>query len=193
MASNGQYQGSQAFAQNIPSDESISPNSGSVSFSKTLIDLRGKSTSIGLQIKLSYTPGVPGSFGSPINWGIDIPFTIPGKSLTSQGRTYIVDNTWIDETGWQSGLRYVNNHGMLFEHITPAQPLPSGRQGDFEWKLRMTDGSMEYFDAYGKVLEHVDLYGNSIYYAYVDSMADPLTAQLDSVVDSWGQPVRIFV
>ncbi|KAF4625352.1 hypothetical protein G7Y89_g12815 [Cudoniella acicularis] len=152
-------QGSQAYSQNVPSEESISPNSSSVGFSRTMVDLYGISASSGLQLKLSYTPGVQGSFGAPQNWGLEIPFTISGKSLTLRGKTFVVDLNWSDQTNHQYGLRYVNHHGMLFK---------------------------SYFDAYGKLLEHADLYGNSIYFAYVDPMAGPMTAKVDYILDSWG-------
>ncbi|TGJ62488.1 hypothetical protein EYR41_002465 [Orbilia oligospora] len=165
MTSESQYQGSQAYAANVPSEESVSPNSGSVGFSKTLVDLRGKTSSIGLQLKLSYTPGVKGSF---------------------------VDPNWADQDGWKSGLRYVNNHGMLFEHVFPAEPLPSNRPnrpGDYEWRFKTIDGSTKYFDPYGKLLEHFDLYGNSIYFSYVDDLAGPMTAKVDYILDSWDQKI----
>jgi hypothetical protein len=190
MDDSGEYQGSQAYAQKVPSDEFISPNSGSVNFSKTLINLRGVTKAIGLSMRLSYTLGARGSFGLPNNWGLEIPFTIPYQSLTSQGKTFVVDPNWSDQTGWQSGLRYVNHHGMKFEQIFPAQPLPSGRPGYYSWRFRLADGAMEYFDDYGKLLEHDDIDGNSIYYAYVDPMEGPLTAQVDHILDSWGQTIQ---
>ncbi|KAF3142868.1 hypothetical protein TWF703_000372 [Orbilia oligospora] len=192
MTSESQYQGSQAYAANVPSEESVSPNSGSVGFSKTLVDLHGKTSSIGLQLKLSYTPGATGSFGAPKNWGLEIPFTTPRKSLTSQGKTFIVDPNWADQDGWKSGLRYVNDHGMLFEHVFPAEPLPSNRPnrpGDYEWRFKTIDGSTEYFDPYGKLLEHSDLYGNSIYFPYVDNLAGPMSAKVDYILDSWDQKI----
>ena len=185
MPADSQYQGSQAYAQNVPSEESISPNSGSVGFSMTLVDLRGVSASIGLRVTLSYTPGSSGSFGAPINWGFDIPFTIPGNSLTSQGKTFVVDPEWTAQSGWQSGLRYVNHRGMLFEAVEPALPLASGRAGYYSWRFRAANGSTEYFDVYGKLLEHDDIYGNSIYFAYIDETADPLAAKLHYISDSW--------
>lgn len=184
------YQGSQSYAQKVPSDESISPNSGTVNFSKTLVHLRGVTKAIDLYVQLSYTPGARGSFGFPKNWGLNLSFTIPGKSLTSQGKTFVVDPNWNDRTDYHSGLRYVNNHGMKFKHIFPALPLPSGRRGRYAWSFQLADGAMEYFDVYGKLLEHADIDGNSIYYSYVDETAGPLTAKVDSILDSWGQTIR---
>jgi hypothetical protein len=190
MGDSGTYRGSQAYAQKVPSEESISPNSGSVNFSRTLINLRGVTKAIGLSVRLSYTSGAQGSFGFPKNWGLEIPFTIPTKSLTSQGKTFVVDPNWSDQTGWESGLRYVNHHGIKFEQVFPALPLPSGRSGYYAWRFRLADGAMEYFDELGKLLEHGDIDGSSIYYAYVDEMAGPLTAKVDYILDSWGQTIR---
>ena len=190
MSDSGEYQGSQAYAQKVPSDEFISPNTGSVNFSRTLINLRGVTKAIDLSVRLSYTSGSRGSFGLPQNWGLEIPFTIPFQSLTTQGKTFVVDPDWSDQTGWQSGLRYVNHHGMKFEQVFPAEPLPSGRPGDYSWRFRLADGAVEYFDDFGKLLEHDDIDGNSIYYAYVDPTAAPLTAKVDHILDSWGQTIQ---
>lgn len=48
---------------------------------------------------------------------------------------------------------------------------------------------MEYFDTYGKLLEQDDIDGNWIYYAYVDETADPSTALVDKILDSWRQTI----
>ncbi|KAI3325198.1 hypothetical protein HD806DRAFT_553295 [Xylariaceae sp. AK1471] len=189
MSDQSQYQGSQAYAREVAADESITPNCGTVGFSKTLVNLRGKLQSIDLTIKASFTSNTKGSFGLPPNWGLNISYTIPGQSVTAQGKSYVVDPDWSDETGWQSGLRYVNHHGMLFEQVFPSLPLPSGRPGFYAWQLHMTDGALEFFDDYGKLLEHDDVYGNSIYYSYVDPMSDPRNAWIDYIIDSWGQQI----
>jgi hypothetical protein len=159
-----QYQGSQAYNQNMPSEESVSPNTGSVNYFKILIDLCGINSSIGLKVTLSYTPGAQGSFGATKDWGIEIPYTIPGKSLTAQGKTFVFDRGWTSKSGYQSRLKYVNNHVMLFESIFPAQPLPSRHTDPSDqvrtycWRFGAIDGAIDYF---GKLLEHVDIYGNS--------------------------------
>ncbi|KAI0412558.1 hypothetical protein F5X98DRAFT_391821 [Xylaria grammica] len=189
MSDQSQYQGSQAYARDVAADESITPNCGSASFSKTLINLRGKLKSIDLTVKASFTSNTTGSFGLPANWGLDISYTIPGESLTVQGKTFVVDPDWSDETGWRSGLRYVNHHGMLFEEIFPPLPLPSGRSGYYAWRLRMADGALEFFDDYGKLLEHDDIYGNSIYYSYIDPASTLRYAMIDYIIDSWGQKI----
>ncbi|RWA09450.1 hypothetical protein EKO27_g5664 [Xylaria grammica] len=161
MSDQSQYQGSQAYARDVAADKSITPNCGSASFSKTLINLRGKLKSIDLTV----------------------------KALNVQEKTFVVDPDWSDETGGRSGLRYVNHHGMLFEEIFPPLPLPSGRSGYYAWRLRMADGALEFFDDYGKLLEHDDIYGNSIYYSYIDPASTLRYAMIDYIIDSWGQKV----
>lgn len=194
MANSGsestEYQGSQAYGQTLPSDESVAPNCGSVGYSRALVSLRGKTGSTGLSLKTFFASRTQGSFGFPRNWGLDVSFTIPHKSLTVQGRTYVVDPDWADHTGYQSGLRYLNHHGLRFERVYPTLPLPSGRHGSYGWRFAMADGAVEYFDEYGKLLEHADIYGNSIYYAYVDEAASPRKCKLDYIQDTWGQIVR---
>ncbi len=54
----------------------------------------------------------------------------------------------------------------------------------------MTDGTLDYYDDTGKILEHDDLFGNSVYYSYIDPQASPSTALVDYILDSWGQKVQ---
>ncbi|KAK1729743.1 uncharacterized protein BDZ83DRAFT_538424, partial [Colletotrichum acutatum] len=187
----GQYQGSQAFSHVVPGEaESINPNTGSLNFKKILLNLRGKRESIDLSLGLSYSFGSFGVFGLPVGWTFNIPYVIPGGSVTIQERTYAIDLDWSDSTGYKSGLRYINNHGISFTPVIPPQPLPSGSPGEYSYKLQNGDGSVDYFDAIGRPLAHDDLFGNSILYNYVAApTSDIRTAMLDSIEDSWGQRI----
>lgn len=70
------------------SEVSITTNTGIVNFSKKLIELCGMTKAIDLSVRLSYTQGATQwSYGLPQleGWGLELSFTIPQKSLTSQG------------------------------------------------------------------------------------------------------------
>ena len=190
MADASAYQGSQAFSQGSVTNELVTPNTGSLNLSKAIVSLRGINGGIGLTINLSYSAGSQGLLGLPSGWGFGIAYLIPGSSLTTQGKTSIIDLNWTDESGYQSGLRYVNNHGMKFQDIIPPQPLPSGRPGTYSYQLRYTDGSNDYYDSTGKLVEHDDLFGNAITYYYTDQFAGPLKNRLDYIIDSFGQTVQ---
>ncbi|KAH8803342.1 hypothetical protein F5884DRAFT_756625 [Xylogone sp. PMI_703] len=186
----GEYQGSQAYGLNPGGNESVNRNTGSVTYSKTLVDLRGVLPSINFNLQISYTPGQSGTSGLPRNWSFSTPFVIPGKSVTTQQRTYVIDPTWADATGFQSGLRYINDHSMKFESVSPSQPLPSGRPGLYAWRFKMSDGGLDYYDDAGKILEHADIFGNTIYYQYLGQGEGPKTALIDLMIDSWGQTIN---
>lgn len=144
-----------------------------------------------LSVELSYSAGIAGSFGLPNGWTFSMAYIdVPGDTVTSQGRTYVIDFEWADITGYKSGLKYINQRGIKFEYINPSQPLPSGLPGEFAWRFSQIDGSFQYYDEAGKLLESDDIYGNHIYYAYTDSTASPDKARIDYIVDSWGQKVQ---
>ncbi|KAI0907310.1 hypothetical protein F4823DRAFT_25150 [Ustulina deusta] len=189
----GQYQGSQAFAHLLPSkNESINPNTGSLNITHSLLDLRGVRASINFSLSLTYTAGSAGSFGLPASWGLSLPYLIPGKSITTNGKTYAIDLRWTDTTGYQSGLKYINNHGMKFRPINPPQRLPSGQGGLYAYQLQHSDGSIDFFDATGKPIERHDIFGNFVRFSYLGNHhGDVLTPQpcLDYIVDSWGQKI----
>ncbi|KAI5210810.1 hypothetical protein AUEXF2481DRAFT_32101 [Aureobasidium subglaciale EXF-2481] len=184
IESTGDYLGSQAYSHVTGGSEGINRNTGSVEFSQVLLDLRGVLGTIGLTISLRYSYGVSGRFGLPRNWSFNIPHIIDGQSFTSQGKTFLIDNDWADTTGYQSGLKYVNNHGMSFMAQIPSEKLPSGKDGEYTWRFRQTDGSVQYFDAAGNILEHDDVFGNFIYYSYVNN-----TSFLEYIQDSFGQKI----
>jgi hypothetical protein len=91
MADASAYQGSQAFNQGSIVNESVTPNTGSLGLSKAIVALRGIQDAIGLTLNLSYASGSQGLLGLPDGWGWGIAYLIPGASLTTQGKTSIVD------------------------------------------------------------------------------------------------------
>ena len=191
MGDSGQYQGSQAYGQMMSSGTSVNRNTGSLSYSKNVVSLKGVLKSIGLSLDLTYADGLSGSFGLPPNWTWSISFVIPSKSLTTQGQTYVIDPNWADSTGEKSGLKYVNHHGVKFKQIIPSQPLPYQQPGVYGWRFQQSDGATDYYDPAGKLMIHADMFDNFISYRYVNPMADPLTAILSSISDSWGQLVTL--
>lgn len=192
MDRQGQYQGSQAFSHIVPSqNESVNPNTGSLNYKTPLVQLRGVRPSIDLNLNMFYGFGTAGTFGLPPNWSLDLPYVLDGKSVTTGGRTYAIDYEWSDIADYASGLRYMNNHGIKFQEITPPEQLPSGRE--YGYQLDQVDGSKDYFDVHGKPVEHHDIYGNSISYVYtrdVDAGVDDVRVLLDYIQDSWGQKIQ---
>jgi RHS repeat-associated protein len=180
--SDSSFEGSQAFNRISNAYEDVIPNSGSLILNIPIVDLIGKQEGIGLSIQLSYSMGAPGTLGLPDNWSFGIPSLVPGESLQINGVRYIIDPAWTDSTGYASGLKYENNHGIAFVNNISGQPLPYGQYGvTYQFAFSNTAGSAYYFDATGKLLMNADRHGNYIYYSYTDNNL------LDYIVDSFGQ------
>ncbi|WP_293355768.1 MULTISPECIES: hypothetical protein [unclassified Microcoleus] len=143
-ATNSQYQGSQAFNHSFLINESINPNTGSLVLSKSLVNLKGINPTIDLTINLAYSAGTAGILNLPNNWSFGISYIIPGISLACQGKTSVIDLNWSDSTGYQSGLRYVNDHGVKFQDVIPPQSLPSGQPGTYSYQFTYNDGACDY-------------------------------------------------
>lgn len=185
----GQYQGSQAFNNILLLNEEVNSATGSLVLNKPIIELDGTHEDIALNIGLIYFNGIKGILGLPNNWGFNVSYVIPGHSFTCDGQTRILDNTWTDDAGYRSGLRYENNHGVKFEQIVPAQPLPSGKPGKYSYRFTYSNGGHDYFDVTGKLLEHDDRFGNHINYYYRNSQVGIIGNHLDHIVDSYGQKI----
>ncbi|WP_160384173.1 hypothetical protein, partial [Cereibacter sphaeroides] len=119
-----QYQGSQAYNQSLQSNEYINRNTGSLVVSLPLVQLRGITDAIGLSLTLGYSAGASGQLGLPQGWGWGLPFVAAGQSLTVEGKTFVIDPSWTDSSGYQSGLRYLNDHGRLFQTVVAPPPPP---------------------------------------------------------------------
>ncbi len=189
-----EYKGSQAFNQMFLVDEYINKNSGSLILSKPIVNLKGINQHIGLKISLAYSaaPSGSGVLGLPKNWGWSISYVMPGTNgtVTSQGKTSVIDLTWADSNGYQSGIRYLNNNGVKFEPIVPPQLVPGRSTATYSFKYKYADGSVDYFDSTGKLLQHADIYGNAINYYYTPEIGTVSTCLLDRIVDSFGQTTQ---
>lgn len=180
--SDNSFEGSQAFNRISNTFEDVIPNSGSLILNIPIVNLVGMQDGIGLTIQLSYSMGAPGVLGLPENWSFGIPSLIPGDSLDIKGMRYIIDPDWTDSTGYASGLKYENNHGVAFTNNVSGQSLPYGQySATYQFAFTDTDGSAYYFDSTGKLLMSADRHGNFIYYSYTSNNL------LDYIVDSFGQ------
>jgi RHS repeat-associated protein len=176
------FEGSQAFNRISNVQEDVIPNSGSLILGIPLVNLTGTRKEMGLSIQLTYLMGKPGRLGLPDNWSFGVPFLIPDESLEINGTRYIIDPDWQDATGYASGLKYENNHGIKFTDNIISQSLPYGDYGvSYQYVFSNQNGANYYFDSSGNLLMHADRFGNYIYYAYTSSN------YLDYIIDSFGQ------
>ncbi|WP_420136199.1 RHS repeat domain-containing protein [Sphingomonas sp.] len=189
MASEDDYPGSQAFNNALGSFEYVNRNTGSLTLRFSLAKLEGVSSAIGLSLDLNYAPGLKAMLGLPDGWGFGLPFIANGKTFSCQGRTNIIDPYWSDIEGYRSGLRYVNDHSVLFVHVGAALPLPNGQPGEYLWTFRYNDGAVDYFDPVGKIVQHADRFGNYIAYSYVYADRGIDGNFLEQITDSYGQIV----
>ncbi len=187
----GQYQGSQAFAHVLSGQNKfITPNIDSLNISYPLVSLRSKRGSIDFNLSLSYGDGMLGTLGLPDNWVFNVAYVLPEKTLTIDGRTYIIDFGWADSTGYGSGLKFVNDYGLKSQKIEPPLPLPLGRGAEYGYRLQTCEGSLYYFNVYGKLWEQYELFQKHIFYSFVEAEdSNVLNMALDRVQDPWDQPV----
>jgi len=183
-----QYRGSQAYNQVLRQNEYVNRNTGTLVVSLPLVQLRGITESTGLHLELRFTAGTEGLLGLPDGWGFGVPFVSAGKSVTADGKTFAIDPSWTDSSGYQSGLRYLNDHGQKFQTVMPPQPVPGGG-GNYAYSLTHGDGSVSYFDAVGKLIAHGDLFGNMLRYSYTDPLSDVFHSRLARITDTFGQSV----
>ncbi|WP_440617274.1 hypothetical protein [Cysteiniphilum sp. 6C5] len=181
------YKGSQADNKTIKSlSESVNPATGALSVSLPLLSVKGF---IPLDVSVSFSAGSSGMLGLPNGWQFNIDSVVPGKSVTFNGRTYVIDFNWSDSTGYQSGLKYLNQHGVLFKDMITNTPLPASFADSraYRYRLSMPDGSADYFDATGKLIAKGDRFGNHIRYDYNDPEMGVQHNYLKSITDSLGQ------
>ena len=192
MSQSSHYQGSQAFSMLKAIHEQVNPNTGSLALMLPLVRLNGLRKNISLEVDLHYTQGAGDVFGLPKDWSLSLPYLIltpDASSITWHGNTSILDPSWENENGYQSGLRYINNHGIKFEQVIPPQPLPSEDSREYSYQLRTERGTHLFFDALGRLIEKADRFGNPISYYYIYPDNENILGRLDYIIDSYGQKV----
>ncbi|KAJ5116756.1 hypothetical protein N7456_001104 [Penicillium angulare] len=149
----------------IPEGAAIHPNTAFLTYKVPLVRTH---QGLNLNLDIFYEYGIPGMSGLPQGWSFDIPYILDGRSLTINGRTYLIDFDWMDSTGYATGLKYINSdHKMFLRKILRRRGEPPGEGDVWEYELIQPNGLCVYFDAYGKPLEnHVD---NKSYLRYVFS------------------------
>lgn len=172
MPANTNYQGSQAFAQSLDGMESVNPNTGTLSFNKQLLGLRGPTKSSHLKLNLGFAQGALGVYGLPSGWSLNLPFVIvngtTASSLTMPNATYQVDPNWNRDYGVRSGLAYVNKKGVYFATCDSNALTPlAGKRPTYTYTSG--DGRTWYFDANGRLIEHCDLFGVGMVVTYRES------------------------
>ena len=172
MSANTNYQGSEAFSQSLNGMESVNPNTGTLSFNKQLLALRGPTKSSNLKLNLRFAQGALGVYGLPNGWSLNLPFVIvngtTASSLTMPNATYQVDPNWNREYGVRSGLAYVNKKGVYFASCDPNALTPlAGKRPTFTYTSG--DGRTWYFDANGRLIEHCDQFGVGMVVTYRES------------------------
>jgi hypothetical protein len=168
----------------IPDGAFIHPNTTSLTY-KTALANNGA----GLRLDLLYQYGITGKFGLSQNWSLDIPLVVDNRTLTINGRTYLVDFEWSDASGYASGLRYINKANVSFRQISPPENLPSGH-GTYGYQLDQPDGSSVYFDVHGQPLEEHQADGSYVQYIFSggEEAAGPL---LESIQHSSGASIKV--
>lgn len=186
-SSHGNYGGTQAQYSIAMVQESINPNTGAFTLTIPLLKLAGiNGLDLNLQAQLSR--GKRGLLGLPPGWQFNLSFVIPGKSVTFNYQTYIIDANWSNTYGYRSGLKYLNNHGIKFQQIFPPQQLAYDQRQYYAFLLSYADGGNEYFDNLGRLIAQDDRYHNHILWYYQDNQGI-FSERLAFVVDSYQQQI----
>jgi RHS repeat-associated protein len=190
------YQGSQAYNSSLFSAEEVNGQTGSLSLSRDLLNINGITKDINLTLKLNYSSNNTsvGILNLPRGWNYLLSYVIPGNanntggSVNIDGRTYVFDRNWSDNTGYKSGLRYINNHAVNFTDVFPDQPLKCNIPNPqlYHYIYSNADGGHEYFDVNGKLIARDNAFNNCISYYYQD-LGSIYNSYLTHIVDSYGQ------
>lgn len=181
------YKGSQAYNSSLFSGEDVNAQTGDLNLSRSLISAPGVLGDIDLNLTYSSdNNSKAGILGLPVGWSYQLSYVVPNKSVNINGSNYIIDSTWRDSSGYSSGLKYMNNHGIHFTTVLPDQALPFDNKRYYRYIYTSDGGTHQYFDATGKLIAQADRFGNHISYYYYD-YGSISSSRLKEIVDSYGQ------
>ena len=160
---NSDYKGSQATNYNF---SRVNPATGSLNISIPLLAIKSE---LPFTLSANYSAGTNGSLGLPVGWGLNIDhINLDSHSITFNNITYLIDPNWQDSSGYQSGLKYLNQHGVKFVDLRASQTLPPSYNDSRSYRYLLTfqNGGHDYFDAAGKLIMKNDRFANHLAFKY---------------------------
>ncbi|MFY8211859.1 MAG: hypothetical protein ACOVLB_04270, partial [Candidatus Nanopelagicus sp.] len=184
---NTSYQGSQAYNSSLYSGEDVNGQTGTLTLSKSLIASSGITKDMDLNFNLVYSSSGAksiGTLGLHNGWDLQLSKVVGNNSVNIDGSNYAIDPTWSDESGYKSGLKYINNHAVKFTQYSSDQPLASCHNASANNVLvhsvyQGVNGTHQYFANNGDLIARDDKDGNCISFGY-------LNGKLHTIVDSYG-------
>ncbi|MCY4044306.1 MAG: hypothetical protein OXE99_04425, partial [Cellvibrionales bacterium] len=175
---------SQAHNHTSPLKTDVNTSTGVFQFSHPVIHTQGRLTSFALSLNYRYNR--KGRFGLPEGWQFDI-HHIDNKTLNLDGQQWRIDPTWHDESSYASGLKYQNQHGILFKDEGVGKPIPSDPTRFYRYCLSHKDGSVSYFSEEGLLILSLDRFNNRIEYEYLTPIESIEKAKIRRIKDNYGQ------
>ncbi|MFF0270002.1 RHS repeat-associated core domain-containing protein [Kribbella sp. NPDC004536] len=157
---------SNAFAMGGGIGGQIDQRTGAFQASVPLLNLAGRGGS-DLSMSLSYdqnlaTQGAAGNrFGFGSGWALGLPWV----NTVGQVRVFAASGgSYTYDTGSPTGLHHYAQRDLLFARTSGSLPdrtgVPQGRT--YAYTLKHYDGTTDYFDASGNLIEQADRFGNLI-------------------------------
>jgi YD repeat-containing protein len=183
------YKGSQAYNSSLYNGENVNGQTGTLTLSQSLISSPGVTKDMDFNLNLVYSSSgakTSGEFGLPNGWSVGLSKVNGNNSVSIDGSTYLIDPTWSDESGYKSGLKYINNHAIKFTRYEIDEPLTtchnpnsSANGALVRYMYQGVNGTHQYFANSGDLIARDDKDGNCISFGY-------LNGKLNKVVDSNG-------
>ncbi len=191
------YQGSQAYNNSLFGNEEVNLQTGSLLLNRNLLHIAGITNDINLKLDLIYTNDSEriSPFWLPAGWSFNLSYLTLNSNQIEQsaninGRNYIIDDNWVDNSGYSSGLKYINNHAIKFVTVIPDKALTCKLdKRKYRYKYSGTNGVNQYFDATGKLLAQDNRFGSCISYYY--TLGGVYQSFLTRIVDSYGQEFKV--
>jgi len=204
------YSPSSSFAANAVNGvgAEVNPQTGQVSVTLNNIQLAGISPEVGINLGISNSNDATNKiYGFQQGWqySADYIYKDPAtQALTlnmNGGTCYVIDPSFssinADGTLYKSGLRYVTTNAINFRQVT--DPLPTGwpepqvpeHCKEYQYILSQSNGTNEFFDAWGKIIGQSDKFGNFIRYYYKEpNGTDPTQTRLVKITDSFDNDIN---
>ncbi len=174
---------SQAHNHNQLFQASVNTATGTFNFSYPLINAPG--LRMPFHLNLTYRFNRTGMFGLPTGWTFDTDY-ISGKTAVLNGKHWLIDPLWHDETTFGSGLKYFNQHGTAFIDEGVAKAIPDYKGLFYRYKATLKDGSIKYFTHQGLLVLIVDRFNNAVHFSYQMPVSNLESARLTQITDNFG-------
>ncbi len=172
--------------KNVSMQASVNAQTGMLTLRYPNLSIPGKH-GLNLDLGIYYDQSnTSNQYGLGQYWSYDFSYFTPSAPGSANGTLHLAGGaTYKADSSVASGLRYYTLKDLHFTFCNGGQALDKDPDKKYYYRIDHLDGSSEFLDKYGRLMEIENRFGDAILLAY----ANEQNKQFSSITDTYGQQI----